>query len=78
MNTLFLKPTSQKCTFEETTTEGFTAPWSPDRFAQIDFIFAPRAFKNSILDISARTDIAFNSDHSIVTANLRVKLKAQT
>ena len=77
MNTLFLKPTSKKCTFKETATEGFTAPWSPDRFAQIDFILAPRAFKNSILDISARTDIAFNSDHSIVTANLRVKLKAQ-
>ena len=77
MNTLFLKPTSKKCTFKETATEGFTAPWSPDRFAQIDFILAPRAFKNSILDISARTDIAFNSDHSIVAANLRVKLKAQ-
>ena len=44
---------------------------------KIDFILAPRAFKNSILDISARTDIAFNSDHSIVTANLWVKLKAQ-
>ena len=77
MNTLFQKPDNKKCTFKETATEGFTTPWSPDRFAQIDFILAPRAFKNSILDISART-ITFNSDHCIVTANLRVKWKAQS
>ena len=52
--------------------------WSPDRFAQIDFILVPHAFQNGVLDISAGTDIAFDSDHCIVTANLRVKLKVQS
>ena len=75
MNTLFLKPDKFKCTFKETTTDGFSSPWSPDRFAQIDLILAPRSFKNSILDVSSRTDIAFNSDHSVVTAKFRLSLK---
>ena len=42
MNTLFLKPDKFKCTFKETTTDGFSRPWSPSRFAQIDLILAPR------------------------------------
>ena len=76
MNTMFPKPDYQKCTFKEVLTEGFKAPWSPDRFAQIDFILAPRAFKNIILDVTSRTDIAFNSDHSLISAKLRLKLRA--
>ena len=75
MNTLFLKPDKFKCTFKETTTDGFSRPWSPSRFAQIDLILAPRSFKNSILDVSSRTDIALNSDHSVVTAKIRPSLK---
>ena len=35
----------------------------------IDFVLAPRAFKNSILDVTSRTDIAFNSDHSLISAS---------
>ena len=76
MNTMFPKPDYQKCTFKEVLTEGFKAPWSPNRFAQIDFVLAPRAFKNSILDVTSRTDIAFNSDHSLISAKLRLRLRA--
>ena len=77
MNTMFLKPDYQKCTFKESTTNGFSAPWTPNRFAQLDFVIAPRAFRNSILDVTARTDIAFNSDHVLVIAKIRIKLKQQ-
>ena len=48
------------------------------RFAQLDFVIAPRSFRNSILDVTARTDIAFNSDHALVTAKIRIKLKHGT
>ena len=40
-------------------------------------MLAPRAFRNSILDVTARTDIAFNSDHALVTAKIRLKLTQQ-
>ena len=59
------------------TTDGFTALWTPDRFAQIDPILAPRAFKNSILDVISRTDIAINSNHCVVIADLCLELKAR-
>ena len=77
MNTFFPKPDHKKCTYKDVTTDGFKSPWTPDRFAQIDFVLAPNTFRNSITDVESRPDIAINSDHAIVTAAVRLKLKAQ-
>ena len=52
------------------------APWTPDRFAQLDLFLAPNAFKNCVKDVESRPDIAVNSDHVIVIAKLQLKLKA--
>ena len=75
-NTLFAKPEYKKCTYKDTATNAFTGPWTPDRFAQLDFILAPKAYKHCVKDDKARTDIAINSDHAIVMALIQVKLKA--
>ena len=76
-NTRFEKTSSKRCTFKETTTEGSIAPWTPDRFAQLDFILSPEEYKNAVLNVDARTDIAFNSDHAVVVATIRLKLKTK-
>ena len=76
-NTMFQKPDRKKCTYKDTATNGFTGPWTPNRFAQLDLILAPNTYKNSIKDVEARPDIAINSDHAIVTADIQVKLKAK-
>ena len=55
-------------------TNGFGPPWTPERFAQLDHIVCPRRWRNSILNVESRTDIAFDSDHAILAAHLRIKL----
>ena len=77
-NTLFAKPEWKTCTYKDVATNGFTGPWTPDRFAQLDLILAPKAYKNCVKDVEARTDIAINSDHAMVTASIQVKLKANS
>lgn len=73
----FRKNKFKKMYFKETTTEGSIAPWTPDRFAQLDFILSPEEYKNAVLNVEARTDIAFNSDHAVVVATIRLKLKTK-
>ena len=75
-NTIFAKPEYKNCTYKDTATNGFTGPWTPDRFAQLDSILAPKAYKNCVKDVEARTDIAINSDQAIVMVLIQVKLKA--
>ena len=77
-NTRFNKSPDRTCTNKETRTEGFQAPWTTDRFAQLDFILAPFEYKNAVVDVESGPSIAFNSDHAIVTATIRVKLKSQS
>ena len=76
-STFFMKPPRKQCTFKFSTTNGFTSPWTPERFAQIDHILCPKRWRNSILNVESRTDIAFDSDHVILTANIRIKLGAE-
>lgn len=73
-STFFMKHPRKQCTFKFSTTNGFGPPWTPERFAQLDHIVCPRRWRNSILNVESRTDIAFDSDHAILTANLRIKL----
>ena len=74
-NTFFNKANEHKCTFKDARTDGFKAPWTPDRFAQLDFILAPQRWKNAVLDVHSYTNIAFNSDHAVVVADMRLKLR---
>ena len=51
-------------------------PWTPDRFAQIDHLMCPQRWKNSIKDVESRTDIAVDSDHAMIIARIKIKLKS--
>ena len=46
-STYFSKPPQKQCTFKSSETEGFAAPWTPDRFAQLDHILCPKRWKNT-------------------------------
>ena len=52
----------------------FCRSLTPDRFAQIDLILASKQWRNAISDVHAHTNIAFDSDHVFVTADVRIKL----
>ena len=69
-STYFSKPPQKQCTFKFSETEGFAAPWTPDRFAQLDHILCPKRWKNAIVDTESRSDIAFDTDHVIFTTNI--------
>ena len=73
-STYFSKPPQKQCTFKFSETEGFAAPWTPDRFAQLDHILCPKRWKNAIVDIESRPDIAFDTGHAVLTTNIRIKL----
>ena len=76
-NTSFDKPARNKCTYCIEKPQKFEAPWNADRFAEIDMIITPDEWKNTVKDVSAHTEEAINSDHVIVTADIRIKLKKQ-
>ena len=69
------KPASQQCTYKFATTNGFVGPWTPDRFAQIDHLICPQRWRNSIKNVESRTDIAVDSDHAMIIARVKIKLK---
>ena len=41
----------------------------------MDSILAPQRWKNAVLDVHSHTNIAFNSDHAVVVADIRLKLR---
>ena len=58
----------------------FNEPWIPERYTVLDYVLAKRRWRNTVLDVEARPQIALNSiqkesDHAIVVAKIRVKLK---
>ncbi len=76
MNTFFQKDSPQHyCTYKEPGTDQFKEPWTATRFAAVDFCLAPKRWRNNILDVSALQQIALNTDHALVKATLRIKLK---
>lgn len=76
MNTWFDKPAQKQLTFREPASK-HEPPWTPDRFAQLDFVLAPNRWKNSIKDVSARPELFIDSDHYIVVTDCRVRLQAK-
>ena len=76
-NIFFPKNEAYKCTYKDARTEGFQSPWSPDRFAQLDFVLTPKKWKNIIRNVHSHTNIDIDSDHAIVTADIQIKLEAQ-
>ncbi len=78
MNTFFHKESPQHyCTYKEPSADQFKEPWTPTRFAAVDFCLAPKRWRNNILDVSAMPTIAINTDHALVKTILRIKLRGE-
>ena len=73
-NTDFNKTPNKLATFREFTTD-HGPPWNATRYMTLDYIMVKNQYKNSVTDVTARTDIHFDSDHYILEANINVKLK---
>ena len=77
MNTMFEKEKKKQVTRKELTTEGWKGPWSEDRYSQMDFCLARSRWKNSVVDVSSKPELAFNSDHCLVISTIKIRLKRQ-
>ena len=74
MNTAFLKPPELLLTYKEMSTEGFKAPWTPSRYAQIDHVLVPNQWKNVITDVQSNHTNGIDSDHSLITVTYHTQL----
>ena len=78
MSTFFHEESPQQyCTYKELSTDQFEEPWTPIRFAAVDFCLAPKRWRNNILDVSAMPKVAINTDHALVKAILIIKLRGE-
>ncbi len=59
MNTYFKKSSKCYCTSKEMETDGFKAPWTPDRFCMLDYCHAPRRWRNVIEHVTALPQICY-------------------
>ena len=66
-------------TFQKKSTKLWTCELPRGHKAQLDYILIRRKWKNSILDVEARNSFSsIESDHRIVTAKIRLSLRAKT
>ena len=74
MNTYFAKPSEKQVTFKETETE-HGPPWTPTRYAQIDFVLSPHRWKNGVQDVESNIKPFPETDHYVLESTIRIKLK---
>jgi len=74
-NTLFPKAPQKYCTRKELNTEGWKAPWTPERFAMLDYCLVKQRWRNTVKNVESIPDIAVNSDHCILASTIQIKLK---
>jgi len=73
-NTFFQKPAQQQITFREAGAD-HAPPWSPDKFAQLDFFLAPQRWRNCVQDVASQSHCFIDSDHYLIVARVQIKLK---
>ena len=71
-NSFFEKPDEKKVTRSDWNAKG--APYTPDRYAEIDHILPNQRMKNMVKDIESDTSTYFPSDHFPVNWRLKIKL----
>ena len=74
--TLFDKSTQKKCTYSTKKTYELCKPWTKEMFGGIDLFLTKQSWTNIIKDVEATPHYAF-SDHVVVTADVKIKLRAQ-
>lgn len=74
-NTWFQKAQHELMTFHTPHVENFLHTGENyTQFAQFDLVLTPNKWKNSIQDINTKIGEAFESDHKIILADIRIKL----
>lgn len=76
MNSWFEKPACRKVTRRDDPLDDLP-PYTPEKFAEIDNFIANRIMRNCVHDISSRPDLAFPSDHYLITADVTLKLREE-
>ena len=56
-------------------TKGFAPPWTTDRFAMLDYCLIQDRWKNAIVNVECKPNIAINSDHAMLVSKVRKQLK---
>ena len=66
------------CTYKEMETKGFAPPWTPDRFTTLDDCLVQERWRNAIVDVECKPNIAINSDHAMLVSKVKIILKGES
>ena len=77
MNTQYQKEDKHYCTYKEMETKGFAPPWTPDRFATLDYCLIER-WRNAIVNLECKPNIAINSDHAMLVSKVTIQRKEES
>ena len=78
MNTQYQKEDKHDCTYKEMKTKGFAPPWTTDRFAMLDYCRIQDRWRNAIVNVECKPNIAMNSDHAMLVSTVKIKLKGES
>ena len=78
MNTQYQKDNKHYCTYKEMETKGFAPPWTTDRFATLDYCLIQDRWKNAIVNVECKPNIAINSDHAMLVSKVKIKRKGES
>ena len=73
-NTWFEKEAAKLVTYRCVAAPNFQGPYTPTRYAQLDFILINKRWKNSFINVESSNNHAISTDHKILVAKVAVKL----
>ena len=76
-NTFFHKPDEQLITYKAVGVQRWLPPWTLHKYAQMDFILINDKWKNSVTNVFTSHVHAVDTDHKLLIADIRFKLKSK-
>ena len=76
-NTFFQKPNENDCANKEINTDGFKELWTPEMLNMLDVCLAPEIMENAIHDVESKPSAAISSDHAMLIAKVKLKMKCE-
>ena len=73
-NTWFEKEAAKLVTYRCVAAPNFQGPYTPKRYAQLDFILINKRWKNSFINVESSNNHAISTDHKLLVAKVAVKL----
>ena len=59
-------------------TKGFAPPWTPDRFATLDYCLIQERWRNAIVNVECKPHIAIHYDHAMLVSKVKIKRKEES